>query len=72
MRIDALEEQSLSGVDRGCGVGGNICFMHEFPSSTRKPAFGAIIVDIDVEPKTKPRAEKCQQKEYDDGRQMTQ
>lgn len=25
--------------------------MHEFPGSTRKAAFGAIIVDVDVEPK---------------------
>ena len=49
--FDALEEQSLSGIDRGGGVGGNLCFMHEFSSSTRKSAFGAIIVDIDVEPR---------------------
>ena len=25
--------------------------MHEFPGSTRKAAFGAIIVDVDVEPR---------------------
>ena len=33
--------------------------MHEFPGSARKAAFGAIIVDVDVEPREEG---KCEQK----------
>jgi hypothetical protein len=32
--------------------------VHEFPGGTRKAAFGAIIVDVDVEPKGNVSAKK--------------
>ena len=45
-----LEQETLSGVDGGLRVCGDICFIHEFAGGFCVSSLVAVVVDVDVEP----------------------
>ena len=45
-----LEQETLSGVDGGLGICGDICFVYEFASGFRVSSLVTVVMDVDVEP----------------------
>ena len=45
-----FEQETLSRVDGGLGICGDICFIHQFASGFRISSLVAVVVDVDVEP----------------------
>jgi len=49
--VGALEQKALPSIYRRMGVRPQICFLHELPSCFFVPAFVAVVMNIDVEPR---------------------